>query len=52
MAKEYWKKKQKNTRKYFKCENVGHIIKDCKEKQLMKKWSIQEELDKEDNKDN
>jgi len=30
---------------------VRHIIKDCKEKQPMKKWSIQEESDDKDNKD-
>ena len=51
MAKEYWKKKEKETRKCFKCDKEGHIAKDCKEKQSMKKWKIQEESDKEDNKE-
>ena len=39
-------------RKCFKCDKEGHIVKDCKEKQLMKKQKVQEELDnKEDNKE-
>ena len=52
IAKECWKKKEKETRKCFKCNKERHIAKDCKEKQLMKKQKIQEELeDKEkDNK--
>ena len=37
MAKEYWKKKKKETRKCFKCDKEGHITKDCKGKQSMKK---------------
>ena len=51
MAKECWKKKEKDNRKCFKCEKVGHIVKDCKEKQPMKKRSIQEESDDKDNED-
>ena len=51
MAKECWKKKEKDMKKCFKCEKVGHITKDCTEKQLIKKRSIQEESDNEDNKD-
>ena len=30
---------------------MGHIVKDCKEKQPMKKQSIQEESDDKDNED-
>ena len=38
MAKEYWnKKKEKETRKYFKCNKEGHIMRDCKGKQSIKK---------------
>jgi len=38
MVKEYWnKKKKKETRKYFKCDKKGHIAKNYKEKQSMKK---------------
>ena len=48
MAKECWKKKRE-TRKCFKCDKEGHITKDCKEKQLMKKWKIQEGSDNKDN---
>ena len=32
MAKECWKKKEKETRKCFKCDKEGHIAKDCKGK--------------------
>jgi len=35
MVKEYWKKKK--TQKCFKCNEEGHIVKDCKEEQSMKK---------------
>jgi len=51
VAKKCWKKKEKDIRKCFKCEKVGHIMKYCKEKQPMKKQSIQEELDDKDNED-
>ena len=37
MAKECLKKKEKETRKYFKCDKERHIVKNCKEKQSMKK---------------
>lgn len=37
MAKECWKKKEKETRKCFKYDKEGHIVKDCKGKQSMKK---------------
>ena len=33
MAKEYRKpKKDKETRKCYKCNKVGHLVKDCKSK--------------------
>ena len=32
MAKECWKKKEKQMIKYFKCNKEGHITKDYKEK--------------------
>ena len=51
MAKECWKKKEKETRKCFKCDKEEHIAKDYKEKQSMKKRKIQEESDDEDNKE-
>ena len=39
-------------RKCFKCDREGHIAKDYKRKQLMKKQKIQEELeDEEDDKE-
>ena len=37
MAKKYWKKKEKETRKCFKCNKEEDIAKDCKGKQSMKK---------------
>jgi len=51
MAKECWKKKEKETRRCFKCNKEGHITKNCKEKQSIKKQKIQEELNDEDNKE-
>jgi len=50
-AKECWKKKEKETQKYFKCNKEGHITKNCKEKQLMKKQKIQEGSDNKDKKE-
>ena len=51
MAKECWsKKKEYKTRKCFKCKKKGHISKDYKETQLMKKWQVQEGSDDEDKK--
>jgi len=35
-------KKERNTRKYYKCKQVGYITKDCKIKQKMKNWNIQD----------
>ena len=45
MAKECWKKKEKEMRRYFRYDKEGHIAKDCKERQSMKKQKIQEETD-------
>ena len=45
MAKECWKKKEKEMRRYFRCDKEGHIAKDCKERQSIKKQKIQEETD-------
>ena len=51
MAKECrLKKKEHETRKCFKCEKEGHISKDYKETQLMKKQQVQERLDNKDEK--
>ena len=52
IAKECWKKKEKETRKCFKYDKEEHIAKDCREKQLIKKWNVQEESDDKDNKKN
>ena len=52
MAKECRsEKKKRETRTCFKCNKKGHIAKDCKGKQIMKKRKVQEELDDEDNKE-
>jgi len=32
MTKKCWKKKEKEIRKYFKCDRERHIAKDCKGK--------------------
>jgi len=37
-----------DTRTCFKCNKKGHIAKNCKEKQTMKKRKVQEESDEED----
>jgi len=51
MAKECWsKKKEQETRTCFKCDKEGHITRDCKEKQIMKKRKVQEESDNKDDK--
>ena len=39
------KKKERETRTCFKCNKEGHITRDCKEKQAMKKRKVQKELD-------
>ena len=49
MAKKCWsKKKEQETRKCFKYDKEGHIAKNCKEIQSMKKQKIQEESDNKD----
>ena len=51
MAKECWvKKKEWETRTCFKCDKEGHIARDCKEKQTMKKQKIYEGSDNDDEK--
>ena len=42
------KKKEWETRKCFKYDKKGHIAKDCKGMQLMKKYKVQEESDNKD----
>jgi len=44
-------KKERETRTCFKCDKKGHIAKDYKEKQIMKKRKVQEESDDENNKE-
>ena len=43
--------KRERHEEVLQIQKVRHIMKDCKEKQLMKKRSIQEESDNKDNKD-
>jgi len=51
IAKKYpLEKKEQETRTYFKCDKKGHITKDYRGKQIMKKRKVQEELEDEDNK--
>ena len=51
MAKEYWlEKKEWETWTCFKCDKKGHIAKDYKGKQMMKKWKVQERSDNKDDK--
>ena len=52
MAKECRvEKRERDTRTCFKCDRKGHIAKNCKGKKTMKKRKVQEESDKEDNKE-
>ena len=51
MAKECQaNKKERETRTCFKCDKEGHIAKNYKGKQTMKKRKVQEESDDEDKK--
>jgi len=51
MAKEYQpEKKEREIQTCFKCNKKGHIAKDCKGKQMIKKQKMQEESDDEDKK--
>ena len=44
------KKKEQETIICFKCDKEGHISRDCKGKQTMKKRKIQERTDDQDKK--
>ncbi len=44
-------KKEQETRICFKCNKKGHIAKNCKGKEMMKKRKLQEESDDEDKKE-
>ena len=51
MAKEYqMEKKERETQTFFKYDKKGHIAKDCKRRQTMKKRKVQEGSDDKDNK--
>ena len=53
MVKEYRKpKKDKEMRKYYKCDKVEHIAKDCRSKQKMKIRRNQEKSDDSDKEEN
>jgi len=41
-------KKEREKRTCFKCDKKGHIAKDCKGKQAMKKQKVQKGSDNED----
>jgi len=41
-------KKEKDARKCYECGWIGHIVRDCKTKQQIKKQSIQEDTDTEE----
>ena len=52
MAREYKKlKKSRKTRKYYKCNKVRHLARDCKSKQKMIIRKNQEKVDKSDKED-
>ena len=40
-------KKEWDTKKYYKCDKMGHIVKDCRLEQKMKNHTIQKETDNE-----
>jgi len=51
MAKDcQGKKKEREMRKYFKCDEEGHIAKYFKGRQMMKNRKVKEDSDNEDNK--
>ena len=53
MAKECRKpKKNKETRKYYKCDKVGYLAKDCRTKQKMKIRRNQDRSDESDEDNN
>ena len=41
-------KKEKETRKFYKCNKIGHLLKKCRIEQRMKNRSIQEDSDNTD----
>jgi len=47
MVKECWSKKKEDKQQCFKYDKEGHIAKDCKETQSIKKCKVQEESDEE-----
>jgi len=48
MAKKYWRpKREREIRKYYKYNKVGHLVKDCRLGQKMKNRSVQEDSDEE-----
>jgi len=42
-------KEEKKMRKYYKCDKVEYLAKNCRSEQKMKNRSIQKESDKKDN---
>ena len=50
LAKDYKRpKKEGDIRKCYKYKKVGYITKDCRTGQKIKNWSIQEDIDMENN---
>jgi len=45
MLEEEREGNKEEIRKCFKCDKEGHIVKNCKEKQLIKKQKVQKESD-------
>ena len=45
-------KVKKEIRKCYKCDKVGHFVKNCRLGQKIKNRSIQDDLDNEDKEDN
>jgi len=46
-----WRKRNEKHKHVLKCDKKGHIAKDCRGKQIIKKRKVQEESDNEDNKE-
>ena len=40
--------REKETRKYYKCDKIGHLVKNCRLRQKMKNRSVKEDLDSKD----